>query len=92
MLTPAFPYPHFTQVTREDSDALFAFLRERARALDNLVKLAIAEISAKAQESKADAEQARTELGFAQAHHDRTHEAIQGHQDRAHEAVQTQPR
>jgi mono/diheme cytochrome c family protein len=26
MLTPAFPYPHFTQVTREDSDALFAFL------------------------------------------------------------------
>ena len=27
MLTPAFPYPHFTQVTREDSDALFAFLR-----------------------------------------------------------------
>jgi mono/diheme cytochrome c family protein len=27
MLTPVFPYPHFTQVTREDSDALFAFLR-----------------------------------------------------------------
>ena len=27
MLTPSFPYPHFTQVTREDSDALFAFLR-----------------------------------------------------------------
>jgi len=26
-LYPAFPYPQFTRVTREDSDALFAFLR-----------------------------------------------------------------
>jgi mono/diheme cytochrome c family protein len=27
LLYPAFPYPNFTQVTREDSDAIFAFLR-----------------------------------------------------------------
>jgi len=27
LLSPAFPYPHFTHVTRDDSDALFAFLR-----------------------------------------------------------------
>lgn len=27
LLYPAFPYPHYTQVTREDSDAIFAFLR-----------------------------------------------------------------
>jgi mono/diheme cytochrome c family protein len=27
LLYPAFPYPSFTQVTREDSDALYAFLR-----------------------------------------------------------------
>lgn len=27
LLYPAFPYTHFTQVTRADSDALFAFLR-----------------------------------------------------------------
>lgn len=26
-LYPAFPYPHFTKITRADSDALFAFLR-----------------------------------------------------------------
>ena len=60
-------------------------VEERGRALDNLVKLAIAEISAKAAESKTDAEQARTELGFHQAHQDRTHEAIQNELDRQHE-------
>lgn len=27
LLYPAFPYPHYTLVTREDADALFAFLR-----------------------------------------------------------------
>ncbi len=27
LLYPAFPYPNFTQVTREDSDALFAYLK-----------------------------------------------------------------
>lgn len=27
LLYPAFPYPNYTQVTREDSDAIFAFLR-----------------------------------------------------------------
>ncbi|MDM0030685.1 cytochrome c [Variovorax sp. J22P271] len=27
LLYPAFPYPNFTRVTREDSDALFAYLR-----------------------------------------------------------------
>ena len=27
LLYPAFPYPSFTEITREDSDALFAFLR-----------------------------------------------------------------
>jgi len=27
LLYPAFPYPNFTQVTREDSDAIYAFLR-----------------------------------------------------------------
>jgi mono/diheme cytochrome c family protein len=27
LLVPAFPYPNFTLITREDSDALFAFLR-----------------------------------------------------------------
>jgi hypothetical protein len=26
LLYPAFPYPNYTQVTREDSDALFAYL------------------------------------------------------------------
>jgi mono/diheme cytochrome c family protein len=30
LLYPAFPYPNFTQVTREDSDALFAFLQGQA--------------------------------------------------------------
>ena len=29
LLVPAFPYPNFTLVTREDSDALFAYLRTR---------------------------------------------------------------
>jgi mono/diheme cytochrome c family protein len=29
-LYPAFPYPHFTKVTREDSDALYAFLKTQA--------------------------------------------------------------
>jgi len=28
-LYPAFPYPHFTQITRSDADALFAFLRSQ---------------------------------------------------------------
>ncbi len=27
LLYPAFPYPHFTRTTREDADALFAYLR-----------------------------------------------------------------
>ncbi|HSW03657.1 cytochrome c [Aquabacterium sp.] len=27
LLYPAFPYPHFTRITREDSDALYAYLR-----------------------------------------------------------------
>ncbi|HKX95251.1 MAG TPA: cytochrome c, partial [Methylibium sp.] len=27
LLTPAFPYPSYTRVTREDSDAIYAFLR-----------------------------------------------------------------
>lgn len=27
LLYPAFPYPHFSRITREDSDALFAYLR-----------------------------------------------------------------
>lgn len=30
LLYPAFPYPNFTQVTREDSDAIYAFLRTLA--------------------------------------------------------------
>ena len=30
LLYPAFPYPNFTQLTREDSDAIFAFLRSQA--------------------------------------------------------------
>jgi len=30
LLYPAFPYPHFTQVTRADADALLAFLRSQA--------------------------------------------------------------
>ncbi len=30
MLLPVFPYPHFTQVTRSDSDALHAYLRSLA--------------------------------------------------------------
>ncbi|WP_341888776.1 c-type cytochrome [Variovorax sp. YR752] len=32
LLYPAFPYPNFTQVTREDSDALYAYLRGVAPA------------------------------------------------------------
>ncbi|WP_427915352.1 c-type cytochrome [Ramlibacter sp. MMS24-I3-19] len=27
LLTPAFPYPNYTEVTREDADAMFAYLR-----------------------------------------------------------------
>jgi mono/diheme cytochrome c family protein len=34
-LYPAFPYPHFTQVTREDSDALYAFLRAQAPVVND---------------------------------------------------------
>lgn len=30
LLYPAFPYPNFTRITREDSDALFAYLRSIA--------------------------------------------------------------
>jgi mono/diheme cytochrome c family protein len=30
LLTPAFPYPNFTRVTREDADALYAWLMSRA--------------------------------------------------------------
>jgi mono/diheme cytochrome c family protein len=30
LLYPAFPYPSFTQITREDSDALYAYLRSLA--------------------------------------------------------------
>jgi mono/diheme cytochrome c family protein len=30
LLYPAFPYPNFTQVTRQDSDALYAYLRSLA--------------------------------------------------------------
>lgn len=30
LLYPAFPYPHFTRITREDSDAIFAFLQQLA--------------------------------------------------------------
>ena len=33
LLTPAFPYPHFTRITRADSDALWAHLRSQ-RAVD----------------------------------------------------------
>ena len=29
LLYPAFPYPNFTEITRADSDALFAFLRSQ---------------------------------------------------------------
>ena len=29
LLYPAFPYPNFTQVSREDSDAIYAYLRDR---------------------------------------------------------------
>jgi mono/diheme cytochrome c family protein len=32
LLYPAFPYPNFTQVTREDSDAIYAYLRSVAPA------------------------------------------------------------
>ncbi len=32
LLYPAFPYPNFTKVTREDSDAIYAFLRTVAPA------------------------------------------------------------
>jgi mono/diheme cytochrome c family protein len=32
LLYPAFPYPNFTEITRADSDALYAFLRTQAPA------------------------------------------------------------
>ncbi len=32
LLYPAFPYPNFTQVTREDSDAIYAYLRSLSPA------------------------------------------------------------
>ena len=32
LLYPAFPYPNFTKVTREDSDAIYAYLRTEAPA------------------------------------------------------------
>jgi mono/diheme cytochrome c family protein len=34
-LYPAFPYPHFTKITREDSDALYAFLRTQAPVVND---------------------------------------------------------
>ena len=67
---------------------------ERQHALDNLVKLAIAEISAQSQQAKVDAEQARTELGFGVDHtqqaHDHAHAAVQAERDRQHEATMAQ--
>ena len=33
LLTPAFPYPHFTRISRADSDALWAFLRSQPAAV-----------------------------------------------------------
>ena len=34
LLVPAFPYPNYTQVTREDSDAIFAYLQSLPAAPD----------------------------------------------------------
>lgn len=34
LLYPAFPYPNFTQVTREDSDAIYAYLRSVPPAVE----------------------------------------------------------
>ena len=34
LLVPAFPYPNYTQVTREDSDAIFAYLQSVPAAPD----------------------------------------------------------
>lgn len=34
LLVPAFPYPNYTQVTREDSDAIFAYLQSVPAAAD----------------------------------------------------------
>ena len=34
LLYPAFPYPNYTQVTREDSDAIFAYLQSIPAAAD----------------------------------------------------------
>ena len=34
LLYPAFPYPNYTQVTREDSDAIFAYLQSLPAAAD----------------------------------------------------------
>ncbi len=62
---------------------------ERSHALDNLVKLAVAEISAQATVAKTDAEQARTELGFGHEHVQNTvedqHESVEAQRDREHE-------
>ena len=33
LLYPAFPYPNFTRVTREDSDAIYAYLRSQPAAI-----------------------------------------------------------
>jgi mono/diheme cytochrome c family protein len=35
LLYPAFPYPHYTLLTRQDSDALYAFLRSQAPVRQN---------------------------------------------------------
>ena len=35
-LYPAFPYQYFANITREDSDALFAFLRNRTQAVEQV--------------------------------------------------------
>lgn len=75
--------------TARDSAKLQA--EERQHALDNLVKLAIAEIAAKSAEAKIDAEQARTELGFHETMHqkaqDLAHDAVQAHADRQHDLL-----
>jgi len=54
--------------------------RERSDAIGNLVKLAVAEISAQTAEARVHAEQVRTEMGFE-------HEHAEGERDRQTQAV-----
>ena len=65
---------------------------ERGRALDNLVKLAVAELSSQTQGAKTEAEMARTALGFDHTHaegeRDRAHEQAQHTLDLAHAAIE----